>query len=83
MRQHRGANVIFQGQIAVIKRLQSVRLPDGARIVVCKVGCYQSRIGHIGEATTDHGKRWVSYSAEFGWVISKTPPRRRRHQEQG
>jgi len=72
---HQGSNSIFRGQSAVVRRLSSVRLPDGAHLVVARVDCYRGRIGHMWEATTDHGKRWVLWSMEAGWRILKTPPK--------
>lgn len=75
---HQGSNGIFRGQSAVVRRLRSVRLPDGTHLVVARVDCYRGRVGNMWEATTNAGKRWVLWSIGAGWRILKTPPNLRR-----
>jgi hypothetical protein len=62
----RGPDMIFEGNVAVMKRLKS------AGMLCSKVEIYR-RCKTTWEATTDHGKRWVSYTST-GWRIFKAPP---------
>lgn len=63
---------VYIGSVAVSKRLRSCGL------LVSKVEMYRGDRGNIWEATTNDGRRWVSWTEGGGWKISKAPPGRKR-----
>jgi hypothetical protein len=71
--QHKQHEVIFQGTIAAQKRLAS------ANLECLRISMWNNATGFIWEAVTNKGRRWVSYTDEGGWKISKEPPCRHRH----
>lgn len=64
----RGQVVHFDGNVAVIKRLESAGMEVG------KVEIYR-KCRMTWEAATDRGPRWVRLT-KTGWQITKVPPER-------
>lgn len=72
------STTLYQGSLAVRRRLESIRLPNGGRLSVLAVEMYRSSRENVWEAKTNDGRRWVSWTEKGGWVIAKVPPGRRR-----
>jgi hypothetical protein len=62
------SGIAFTGSVSAQKRLTS------AGMEVFRIAMYMNRLGHVWEADTSRGKRWVSYSEIAGWNIAKVPP---------
>lgn len=62
-----GPNVNFTGSKAARKRLES------AKLACLHIEIYRAH-SYTWEAMTNDGPRWVSWSQDGGWKISKTPP---------